>query len=145
MYDKRNLHLKVQEMCDCFVTTEPIAEMRAIEEEPDKDEAAVKWIALAILYGIDHHAKKLSISRRNDGRIKVKAKDAATELPTPSPEIGRKVIETIKQIAHFEESGKGKMPFALGIRDSGIELGLELDRGKDKESISFKFPDWSAN
>ena len=47
MKEKRNLHLKVQELCDCYATNDPLKEMSEIKADSDKDEAAVKWLALA--------------------------------------------------------------------------------------------------
>ncbi len=50
MKDKRSQHLKLQELCDCFVTTDPLKEMSEIENDgDDTEEAALKWIALAAL------------------------------------------------------------------------------------------------
>ncbi len=144
MKDKRSLHLKVQEMCDCFVTADPLKEMAQIKQEPDKEEAAVKWLALLILYGIDSHAKKISVSRSEDGEISVVAKYDKAGLPSPGPEIGAKVLEVVRQIAHFEED-KGKIQFALGIRDSSIELGLKMKKEDDSEKMSIKFPKWEAD
>ena len=34
MKDKRSLHLKVQELCDCFATTDPLKEMSILGKEP---------------------------------------------------------------------------------------------------------------
>ena len=37
MKEKRNIHLKVQEMCDCYATTDPLKEMSEITADEDKD------------------------------------------------------------------------------------------------------------
>ena len=58
MKEKRNLHLKVQELCDCYATTDPLKEMSNVKNDVDKDEAALKWLALAALHGVNHNAKK---------------------------------------------------------------------------------------
>jgi hypothetical protein len=42
MKDKRNLHLKLQELCDCYTTTDPLKEMSVVKDEMDKDEAGLK-------------------------------------------------------------------------------------------------------
>jgi hypothetical protein len=47
MKDKRSLHLKVQELCDCYATTDPLKEMSIVKDDEDKDEAGLKWLALA--------------------------------------------------------------------------------------------------
>jgi hypothetical protein len=57
MKAKRNLHLKVQEMCDCYATNDPLKEMSVIKTDADKAEAAVKWLALAALHGVNNNAE----------------------------------------------------------------------------------------
>jgi hypothetical protein len=37
MKEKRNLHLKVQEMCDCYATGDPLKEMSIIKNDEDRD------------------------------------------------------------------------------------------------------------
>ena len=140
MKDKRNLHMKVQEQCDCFLTADPLKEMSTLHKDDDREEAALKWVALAILYGIDSHAKKVSISKGKDGQVTVSAKYRESELPSPGKEVGQKVIESARQIAHIE-AGTGKIPLAVGIRDSNFEisLGVEMDQGN--EVVTLKFPE----
>ncbi len=139
MKDSRSHHLKVQEMCDCYLNTEPLREMSVLKNDADKDEAAVKWLALAILYGIDSNAKRISISASEDGDVKVVAKFRKTELPTPGKEVGKKVFDLVKQIAHFEGE-EGTTPFAVGIRDSSLEIELSSDKEGDERVVTLKFP-----
>jgi hypothetical protein len=63
--DKRSLslHLKVQEMCDCYATTDPLKEMSDLPKDEDTQESALKWLALAILHGINDNAKKISLTQ----------------------------------------------------------------------------------
>ncbi len=139
MKEKRNIHLKVQEMCDCYATTDPLKEMSKIEGESDREEAAVKWLALAALHGVNNNAKEVSISRTKDGNIKVTAKYRESELPTPGTQIGEKIMSTVREITHIE-SGKGKSPLALGIREDSIELKIKM-KSKDKgERVTLTFP-----
>jgi hypothetical protein len=51
MKEKRNVHLKVQELCDCYATNDPLKEMSVVKNGSDKEEAALKWLALASLHG----------------------------------------------------------------------------------------------
>ncbi len=139
MKDKRSLHLKVQEMCDCFVTADPLKEMTGVKNEADKREAALKWIALAILYGIDSNAKKISICKSDDGEVQVLAKYRESRLPSPDPELAGEVIEAIRAIAHFDEE-EGKTPLAIGIRESSIEIGVKAEKEKGADIITLKFP-----
>ncbi|MBW2644076.1 MAG: hypothetical protein JRC89_12100, partial [Deltaproteobacteria bacterium] len=73
MKDKGSLHLKVQEMCDCFATTDPLREMSVVKDDADKEEAALKWLALVALHGVNNNAEKISITRLDDGNVKVTA------------------------------------------------------------------------
>lgn len=139
MKDKRSLHLKVQELCDCYASSDPLREMSLVGNEPDKDEGALKWVALAVLHGINDNAKKITISKAKDGKIKVDAKYRRSELPSPGAEVGGKIFEAIKGITHMEGEG-GKTPLALGIRDSSIEVKIELEGKGDAESVTIKFP-----
>ncbi|MDX1707679.1 MAG: hypothetical protein R3274_03695 [Desulfobacterales bacterium] len=139
MKEKRNIHLKVQEMCDCYATTDPLKEMSEIKGESDLEEAAVKWLALAALHGVNNNAKEVSIMRSNDGDIKVTAKYRESELPTPGAQIGEKIMSTVREITHIE-SGKGKSPLALGIREDSIELKIKM-KSKDKgDKVTLTFP-----
>lgn len=139
MKEKRNIHLKVQEMCDCYATTDPLKEMSEIKGDSDQEEAAVKWLALAALHGVNNNAKEVSIRRTKDGNIKVTATYRESELPTPGSEIGEKIMSTVREITHIE-SGKGKSPLALGIRDDSIELKIKM-KSKDKgDRVTLTFP-----
>ncbi|RJQ56387.1 MAG: hypothetical protein C4530_14680 [Desulfobacteraceae bacterium] len=140
MKEKRNLHLKVQELCDCFATTDPLKEMAEVRKDVEKDEAALKWIALAALHGINDNAEKITISRDPDGQVTVTAKYRKRGLPSPGPEVGRKVFEAVREITHIE-GDKGKLPLSLGIRDSSIELKIKIESKKDRESVTLKFPE----
>jgi hypothetical protein len=126
-------------MCDCYATTDPLKEMSEITSDSDQEEAAEKWLALAALHGVNHNAKEISISRSKDGKIKVTAKYRESELPSPGSAIGEKIMNAVREITHIE-SGKGKSPLALGIREDSIELKIKM-KSKDKgESVTLTFP-----
>jgi hypothetical protein len=140
MKEKRNLHLKVQELCDCYATNDPLKEMSEIKEDGDKDEAAVKWLALAALHGVNDNAKEVSITRSPDGNIKVTAKYRESELPSPGSEIGEKIMNAVREITHIE-GNKGKSPLALGIREDSIELKIKIKAQDEGEKVTLKFPE----
>jgi hypothetical protein len=139
MKDKRNLHLEVQEHIDCFANTDPLKEMSEITKDTDKDQAALKWLALAVLHGINFNAKKISIRTAADGTATVQAKYREAELPSPGGEIGRNIVEAIRRITHFEGE-KGKGPLALGLRNDNLEIGIKVKRDEHGETVTFKFP-----
>lgn len=138
MKDKRSLHLKVQEFCDCYATTDPLKEMSAITSDEDQDEAALKWVALAALHGINSNAKKISITRSKEGDVKVTAEYRKSELPSPGSTVGEKILEAIKKITHSSGS-EGKSPLALGIRDSSIEVNIKRKSDGEREKVTFEF------
>jgi hypothetical protein len=140
MKEKRNLHLKVQELCDCYATNDPLKEMSEINGDGDKDEAAVKWLALAALHGVNDNAKEVSITRSPDGNIKVTAKYREAELPSPGSEIGEKIMNAVREITHIE-GNKGKSPLALGIREDSIELKIKIKAQDEGEKVTLKFPE----
>ena len=140
MKEKRNLHLKVQELCDCYATTDPLKEMSEIKKDSDQDEAAVKWLALAALHGVNNNAKEVSITRSPDGNIRVTARYRESELPSPGSEIGEKIMNAVREITHIE-SGKGKSPLALGIREDSIELKIKMKSRDGGEKVTLKFPE----
>ena len=140
MKEKRNLHLKVQELCDCYATNDPLKEMSGVKNDADQEEAAVKWLALTALHGVNNNAKEVVITRATDGEVRVTAKYRETELPSPGSEIGSKIIEAVREITHLEGQ-KGKTPLALGIRNDSIELQVKMKEKEGRQKITIKFPD----
>ena len=139
MKDSASLHKKVQEMCDCFATTDPLKEMSVLVNDPEKENAAVKWIALAALHGVTANAKKISISVGKDGTNTVVAEYRTSELPPPGADIGRRIYDAVKNITHIE-TDKGKTALALGIRDSSIDLQVKIKKKDDSNRITIAFP-----
>ena len=140
MKDKGSLHLKMQELCDCFATADPLKGMSDIKAEADKNEAALKWLALAALHGVNNNAEKISITRSNDGNVTVTAEYRKKDLPSPGSEVAEKIFEAVTGITHIE-GDKGKTPLALGIRDSSIDLGIKMKTKDGGKKITIKFPE----
>ena len=139
MKDKRSLHLKMQELCDCYATGDPLKEMSLLKKDADKDEAALKWLALAVLHGVNDNAKKISLARSDGGDVTVTAEYRKAELPTPGGDIGGKIIEAMREILHVEGE-KGEVPLALGIRESRLDVSVKVKREGDCETITLEFP-----
>ena len=139
MKEKRNIHLKVQEMCDCYATTDPLKEMSKIKGDSDQSEAAEKWLALAALHGVNNNAKEISIRRSKEGKIKVTAQYRESELPSPGSEIGKKIMNAVREITHIEGK-KGKSPPALGIREDSIDLKIKMKSKNKGERVTLTFP-----
>jgi hypothetical protein len=139
MKERRSQHLKVQELIDCFATTDPLREMSLIPKEKDLDEAALKWLALAVLHGVNFSAKKITLSVAKGGEVTVTAQYREAELPSPGARVGARVVEAVREITHFEGK-KDKGPLAVGVRNDSLELGVSVERGDHGESITLKFP-----
>ena len=139
MKEKRNVHLKVQELCDCYAANDPLKEMSTLKNEGDKDEAALKWLALTALHGVNGNAEKITITHSKDGEISVTAKYRESELPSPGSEVGAKILEAVREITHIE-GDTGKTPLALGIRNDSIEIQVEMSSDEGNEKVSLKFP-----
>jgi len=137
MKDMTNLHLKVQELCDCYAQTDPLKEMSLLKNDADKEEAALKWIALAVLHGVNMGAKQISISKQ-DGVLKVTAEYKDAELPSPGSDIGKRAIKALREITHIEGK-KGELPLALGIRDSSLEVRVKVKQDDKGEIVALRF------
>jgi len=139
MKDTTNLHLKVQELCDCFATTDPLKEMSKLSKSKDTDEDALKWIALAVLHGINNNAKEITLSTAEDGNVVVAAKYRSTQLPSPGIEIGKKIISSIREITHIDKD-KGKTALALGFRNNDLDLQIKTKKKNKKDIVEIHFP-----
>ena len=140
MKDKQNLHAKLQELCDCYATTDPLKEMSKLKKDEDRDVAALKWLALAALHGINSNAKKITINKSDNGNISVISEYRVAELRSPGIQIGKKIIDAVRAITHLEGE-KGKTTLVLGIRNDSLEINVALKKENDNESITLKFPE----
>ena len=139
MKDERNLHLKVQELCDCFATTDPLREMSQIPSAAGEEDIALKWLALAALHGVNSNASKITLSKGEDGNVRVTAEYRPSDLPSPGAAVGDQILAAIRGITHID-TDRGETRLALGIRDSSIDLGVKIKAKKDSQKISLKFP-----
>jgi hypothetical protein len=139
MKDTESLHKKVQEMCDCYATSDPLREMSVVKDDADAREAALKWLGLAALHGVNNNAEKITVRRSADGQVTVVAKYRESELPSPGSNVGEAIIQAIREITHIE-GDKGKTALALGIRDSSVDLKVKVKSKGDEQKVSIKFP-----
>jgi hypothetical protein len=139
MKDSENLQLKVQELCDCYSTTDPLKEMSEIKKDENSLEGALKWLALTVLHGVNNNARKISIKQANDGRVSVTAEYRDSDLPDPGSAVASNIFEAVRQITHIEGE-KGKTQLALGLKDSNLDLTVGVKDKADYKKISIKFP-----
>ncbi len=140
MKDERNLHLKVQELCDCYAATDPLREMSQIPSAAEEEDIGLKWLALAALHGVNSNARKISLHKGDGGDIRVTAEYRTSDLPSPGSAVGEQILNAIREITHID-SDKGKTRLALGMRDSSLDLEVKIKSKKGDEKLTLKFPD----
>jgi hypothetical protein len=136
-----NYHLKLQEMCDCYMETDFLSAMQSMsgKESKDVEEDGIKYLALAIMYAITRKAEKLSLKKTGE-EIKVKIKNGEKEkLPSPTGTVMDKAFAIMRAILHVEDD-KGEVEFSLGLRSGEVNVLVNFDREKEKESLKIKFP-----
>jgi hypothetical protein len=138
MQDKRNLHLEVQDMIKCYAENDPLKVMSGLGAEADQEQAAIKWLAAAAMHGITSGAKKISLHIGPGGEVEVHAKYKKSPLPSPGNEVGAKVVQDMQEILHMEE---GKLPLALGVGDSTVNLKVKLSKKDFGRKLTLKFPE----
>ena len=136
-----NYHLKLQEMCDCYMETDFLSAMQSMsgKESKDVEEDGIKYLALAIMYAITRKAEKLSLKKTGE-EIKVKIKNGEKEkLPSPTGTVMDKAFAIMRAILHVEDD-KGEVEFSLGLRSGEVNVLVSFDREKEEESLKIKFP-----
>src|SRR3989304_4400075 len=93
MRDDRSYHQRLQELIDCFMETDPKAELekasKGVSGVPtgDPDELALKFLGLGIFYGATERAKNISLQREKDGKILFTVESRGKyQLPAPKVE-----------------------------------------------------------
>jgi hypothetical protein len=138
-----NLHLKLIEMCDCYLETDFKVQIQKAAPAPgaDLDEAGIKYLALAIMYAITEKARKLTFkNKKGQLTVTIKADGEKISLKAPAAEVFARIIAAIRTILHIE-GDSAVMPLALGLRNGQIDVQVKIERGADKETLKFKFPD----
>ncbi len=138
--DRQSLHKKVQDEINCFAETDYLSELGKINHQPDDEETALKWLALAILHGLNTNTETIKLKRSKGGKVEIEATYRKAELPHPAGPVADRIFKIIREITHIEED-KGKLPLSLGIRDSSIDMMVKVKKKEDGESISLKFPE----
>ncbi|OGQ87651.1 MAG: hypothetical protein A2512_13100 [Deltaproteobacteria bacterium RIFOXYD12_FULL_56_24] len=138
-----NLHLKLMEMCDCYLGTDYAATIQQVADAPSADtqEDALRYLGLAILLTLTEKARQLSLKRKKD-KITVTIKHDAekTALRPPTRAVFDRLIAIMRSIIHLDED-KGGLPLTLGLKNDQIEVQVKIERTTDKETLKVKFPD----
>ena len=138
-----NLHMKLMEMCDCYLGTDYAATIQKVADSPtaDTQEDALRYLALALLFTLTEEGRQLSLKRKND-KITVTIRHDAEKiaLRPPTKSVFNRIIAIMRTILHLEDD-KGGMPLTLGLKNDRIEVQVKLERTADKELLKVKFPD----
>lgn len=144
--DDRSYHLRLQEFCDCFMETDFKKELelasKGLSGDPggDPDELALKFLGLAMLYGANEEAKKISIKKSKEGKVSFSVEARGTyQLPAPDSALADRIFSLARSMVHLDKD-QGKISLSLGLRNDRMELMLEFDRKGGSESFSITFP-----
>jgi type II secretory ATPase GspE/PulE/Tfp pilus assembly ATPase PilB-like protein len=138
-----NLHLKLIEMCDCYLETDFKAQIQKTAKAAisDLDEDSCKYLALTIMYAITEKAQKLTYkSKKGQWTVTIRADGDKTSVKAPSPEVFKRIISIIRTILHLEDDN-ASMVLSLGLRGGQVDIQVKVERGESKEALRFKFPD----
>jgi hypothetical protein len=140
----RNLHAKLQEMCDCYLETDYLPELQKMSQEQgtDLEEEGLKYLSLSLMHTISEKGRKLTLKRKKE-ELRVTMKSEEKELlPAPPAELFEKIIEIMRKILHLEEEAKGELPLVLGLRNGQVEVMVKIEHKPDQDTLKFKFPEW---
>ena len=143
-----NLHLRLIEMCDCYLETDYMSQLRQLTATPSKnlEEDGLKYLALALLCALTEKAEKLSFKRKKgkeETKVTIKSDEQKIPLAAPSVELFDTIHRIVRAILHTDQD-KDSMPLSLGIRSGEIEVKVKLERKPDKDSFKFKLPQSAA-
>jgi len=134
-----NPHLKLQEMCDCYLETDFRLQMAKLCKQPgpDREEEAFRYLALALMHAITEQARKLSMKKEKlEVKVKVEGNGDKHSLPAPPVDLFGVVVATVRAILHLEDE-KGESMLSLGLRNGAVDMRVKL-RAKDDE-VSLRF------
>jgi hypothetical protein len=139
-------HLRLQEYCDCYLETDFKKELDAIgkwgvsaDVTGDPQEVALKFLGLAILYGMKENAGRISLSK-GEGGVQFNVEAAGKyRLPAPSEALVDQAFKAMRSITHLEGEPASE-PLSLGLRNDRLELGIGFDRAGGREVLTISFP-----
>ena len=144
---KRSLHLRLQEYCDCYMETDPQKEIVVINQKgaaadvtKDREEVALKFLCLTILYGIKESAKKITLTKKGRDQVRLDVEAAGKYvLPAPRADIADEIFKVMRSITHLE-SERGSEVLSLGLRSDRLELTVEFASAAGENTLNILFP-----
>ena len=142
-----NLHKRLQEMCDCYLESDYENELMIISEKGisadvtgDVTEVALKYLALAILYTLGERGAQLFIGMADEMIISYMQNDQRHTLPPPPQDVTKEILEIVRGITHLEAEDATE-PLSLGIRETRINLQVDVHREGGEEHLVLRFPE----
>ena len=144
---KRSLHLRLQEYCDCYMETDPQKEIVVINQKgaaadvtKDREEVALKFLCLTILYGIKESAKKITLTKKGRDQVRLDVEAAGKYvLPAPRADIADEIFKVMRSITHLE-SERGSEVLSLGLRSDRLELTVEFASAAGENTLTILLP-----
>jgi len=138
-----NMHMKLQEMCDCYIDSDYLSEIKrsAAGQGADMEEAALKYFALCILETLTQKALQLSVKKKKDKmKVTIASQHEKITLPPPTDEIGGEIFKIMREITHLDQE-RGEMPLALGLRNGRVDVQVKIKKKEEEESMKLVFPE----
>jgi len=144
---RRSLHLRLQEYCDCYLETDPQKEIVVINKKgatadvtKDREEVALKFLCLTILYGIKESAKKITLTKKGRDEVRLDVEAVGKYLlPAPRADIADEILKVMRSITHLE-SERGREVLSLGLRSDQLELTVEFASAAGENTLTILFP-----
>ncbi|MBI5440439.1 MAG: hypothetical protein HY900_04425 [Deltaproteobacteria bacterium] len=137
MLQRQSYYLKLEDYIDCFAEATALDELRRGGMAAEGDEAAIKWLALALLHGLSCRTDALEMSRSANGSVEVRM--SGCSLPAPEREFAPQIFEAVRRIAHLEGED-ASVPLTLGIRNDSLDFQVEMTRRGGGEFLTIRFP-----
>lgn len=135
-----NPHLKLQEMCDCYLETDFRLQMAKLCKQPgaDREEEALRYLALALMHTITEQARKLSMKKEKlEVKVKVESDGEKHSLPAPPAALFARVVALVRAILHLEGE-KGESMLSLGLRSGAVEMRVKIRENGDEVALRFE-------
>jgi hypothetical protein len=135
-----NPHLKLQEMCDCYLETDFRLQLAKLCKQPgpDQDEEAIRYLALALMHTITEQARKLSMKREKlEVKVKVESDGEKHSLPAPPVALFNRMVATVRAILHLEGE-KGESQLSLGLRNGEVAMRVKIRENGDEVALRFE-------
>jgi len=148
MNDPANLHSRLQDYADCFLETDPEEGLREISEKGisgevsgNMTELALKYLSLAILYGVEKDARRIMIFSEGDmaGTCKLMGEEEI-QLPQPPAGLSGEMHRIMRSITHLDADDELSRRLIYGLRGDRLEIDVALVSANDAGVMVLDLP-----